>query len=330
MIEGIAYARAGLLGNPSDNCFGKILAISVRDFAARVTLEDSERFAILSPAADQDDYASYAEFVDRNRLYGYEGGGRLLKALLSVFWDYCRERSIALSGRNFTLRYESDIPRQIGLGGSSAIITAGLRALLEWSGVEIPFEFQPTLILNAEEEELGIRAGFMDRVIQVYEGCVYMDLDKAYVLTHGHGRYERIDPAFLPPLYLAYRPDSAKVSGRVLSGFRSLYDQGDMLVVAAIGRLAELAAQGREALLSGHPERLFDLMNENFNIRRTLMDIRPADLEMVKAARACGASAKFAGSGGSIVGMYAGEPMYERVRAALTGLGAVVLKPKII
>jgi glucuronokinase len=329
MIEGVAYARAGLLGNPSDNCFGKILAVAIGDFSARVSLEESDRLAIISPAEDQEDYAGYAEFIEHNRLYGYDGGGRLLKALLRVFWGYCRERNIKVPDRNFTLRYGSTIPRQVGLGGSSALITAGLRALMSFSGVGIPLEVQPTLVLNAEQEELGINAGFMDRVVQVYEGCVYMDLDKEHVLTHGHGRYERLDPALLPPLYLAYRPDAAKVSGRVLSGFRSRYDQGDPFVVAAMGRLAELAALGKEALLTGQREQLFDYMNENFDIRRTIMDIRPADLEMIEAARACGAAAKFAGSGGSIVGMYSGEDMYEKVRAALGRLGAVVLKPRI-
>lgn len=330
MIEGVAFARAGLLGNPSDNCFGKILAVALGDFKARVSLEESARLAIFSPAEDRDDYANYAELIERSRLYGYDGGARLLKALLRVFGAYCRERNIKVPDRNFTLRYSSTIPRQVGLGGSSALITAGLKALMSFSSVDIPLEIQPTLILNAEQEELGIKAGFMDRVVQVYEGCVYMDLDKEYVLAHGHGRYERLDPALLPPLYLAYRPDAAKVSGRVLSGFRSRYDQGDPFVVAAMARLAELAALGREALLAGQRERLFDYMNENFDIRRTIMDIRPADLEMIEAARACGAAAKFAGSGGSIVGMYSGEDMYEKARVALGRLGAIVLKPRIV
>ena len=212
MIEGVAYARAGLLGNPSDNRYGKILAVAIGDFSARVSLEESDRLAIISPAEDQEDYASYAEFIEHNRLYGYDGGGRLLKALLRVFWGYCRERNIKVPDRNFTLRYGSTIPRQVGLGGSSALITAGLRALMSFSGVVIPIEIQPTLILNAEQEELGINAGFMDRVVQVYEGCVYMDLDKEHIQTHSHGRYERLDPALLPPLYLAYRPEAAKVS----------------------------------------------------------------------------------------------------------------------
>jgi glucuronokinase len=216
------------------------------------------------------------------------------------------------------------------LGGSSAIIVAGLRVLMAFSGAEIPIEIQPTLSLRAEREELGINAGFMDRVVQVYGGCVYMDLEESFVRARGHGRYERMDAALLPPLYLAYKPDAAKVSGHVLSGIRIRYDQGDLTVKSALGRLAELAALGREALLSGRREWLFDYMNENFDIRRTIQTIRPGDLEMIEAARACGAAAKFAGSGGSIVGMYLDDRMYERVRSELERLGAVVLKPCIV
>ena len=43
MIETYAYARAGLLGNPSDGYFGKTIAILVRNFRARVLLYPSAR-----------------------------------------------------------------------------------------------------------------------------------------------------------------------------------------------------------------------------------------------------------------------------------------------
>ena len=43
-VSGRAHARAGLLGNPSDVYEGKAIAISIRNFEARVTLEESARF----------------------------------------------------------------------------------------------------------------------------------------------------------------------------------------------------------------------------------------------------------------------------------------------
>ena len=52
-------------------------------------------------------------------------------------------------------------------------------------------------------------------------------------------------------------------------------------------------------------------------------------LEMIEVARAAGASAKFAGSGGAIVGTYEDEGMYERLCQAMAGIGCVVIKPQI-
>jgi glucuronokinase len=48
---------------------------------------------------------------------------------------------------------------------------------------------------------------------------------------------------------------------------------------------------------------------------------------MVDAARACGASANFAGSGGAIVGTYENEAMFAALRPALEAVGSRVIKP---
>jgi len=71
------------------------------------------------------------------------------------------------------------------------------------------------------------------------------------------------------------------------------------------------------------------LMNASFDLRSRIQTISDAHFEMVRTARACGASANSAGSGGSIVGMYDGEAMYERLAAALGKLGAIIIKPRI-
>jgi glucuronokinase len=54
----------------------------------------------------------------------------------------------------------------VGLAGSSAIIVATLRCLMEFYDVDIPPEVQPSLALSVERDELKIGAGLQDRVIQ--------------------------------------------------------------------------------------------------------------------------------------------------------------------
>ena len=203
IIETSAYARAGLLGNPTDGYFGKTISIIVRNFGARISLYPSPELHIEPQEQDINVYRNIYHLVDSVRLTGYYGGSRLIKAAIKKFSEYCDEHNIRLGNKNFTIRYHSSIPRQVGLAGSSAIITATMRALMKYYAIEIPLEKMPGLILSAEVDELGINAGLQDRVAQVYEGCVYMDFNKELLAKQGHGRYEPLDPKLLPNLYMA-------------------------------------------------------------------------------------------------------------------------------
>ena len=48
---------------------------------------------------------------------------------------------------------------------------------------------------------------------------------------------------------------------------------------------------------------------------------------MVDIARNCGASAKFAGSGGAIIGIYHGEEMFAKISSRMAEIGSVTIKP---
>ena len=59
------------------------------------------------------------------------------------------------------------------------------------------------------------------------------------------------------------------------------------------------------------------------------MNISDSNLEMVETARACGASAKFTGSGGSIIGIYENDDMLKKLIIELKAINARVIKPHI-
>src|SRR5207244_523107 len=106
----------------------------------------------------------------------------------------------------------------------------------------------------------------------------------------------------LPPLYLAYSTDASEPTEVFHNDIRGRFNRGEPAVVRAMGKFAALAAQAREALLAGDAERLAQLMNANFDTRRSIYQLPAAQVEMVEVARSVGASAKFAGSGGAIIG----------------------------
>jgi glucuronokinase len=94
-----------------------------------VVLYETPELEILPSEKDRSRFDSPGELVRDVRLHGYYGGIRLLKATIKRFHDYCEENQIRLHEKNFTIRYKSNIPHGVGLAGSSAIITACLRAL---------------------------------------------------------------------------------------------------------------------------------------------------------------------------------------------------------
>jgi glucuronokinase len=332
LIRRRAYARAGLLGNPSDGYHGKTISIIVRNFWAEVVLYEWDTVDIVLAEDDRARFSSVYDLARDVRLHGYYGGIRLIKATVKRFVEYCQARQIPLHDRNFSVRYQTNIPRQVGMAGSSAIIVATLRCLMEFYGVRIPLEAQPTFVLSIEQEELHITAGLQDRVIQVYEGMVYMDFDR----SRRHEAdgvpcyyYEPLDPGLLPPVYVAYHDALSEPTEVFHNNIRERFNRGEETVVSAMLRFASLAAQGREALRAGDAPWLGRLIDENFDLRRSIYTLPAWQIEMVDVARRAGATAKFAGSGGAIVGSYPDEATFARLQADLRAIGSVTVKPRL-
>ncbi|MCA1964006.1 MAG: GHMP kinase [Prosthecobacter sp.] len=330
LIRTTAYARAGLVGNPSDGYFGKTISFIIRNFGAEVTLFESPELTIEPNERDHSVFGSIEALARDVRQHGYYGGIRLLKASVKRFYEYCSKHQIPLHGRNFTLRYRSNIPPQVGMAGSSAIITACWRALMQFYSVEIPKHVLPSLVLSVENDELGIPAGLQDRVIQAYEGVVFMDFNRAQVEKLGYGIYEELDPALLPNVYVAYTTKLSEGTEVFHNDIRGRWSRGERDVVSAMYQWANLAQRVRDMLLAGRGTEIGPLLNENFDLRRRLYKISQGNLQMVETARDCGASAKFTGSGGAIVGTYEDEAMFDRLKAALEPQQVAVIKPQII
>ncbi|CAD5123705.1 DgyrCDS12026 [Dimorphilus gyrociliatus] len=265
------FARVGLMGNPSDGFNGKTIALSIKNFWADVTITESDKLVLCPhPLNDPTEFGSLWDLHAISRREGYLGGLRLVQATCKKFYQYCSDKGIAIGKRNFTLKYDTNIPRQVGLAGSSAIVTATLQCLLsfyELNSNDMPLHTQPQFVLDVETEELFIQAGLQDRVVQTYEGLVYMDFSKELFQQQNYGHYERLDNVELPQFFLAYLRDPSD-SGRIHSDVGARWRRGDEQVVKAMKKFSLLTDQAREAIEAKDWETLKLLMSENFNLRR--------------------------------------------------------------
>ncbi|MFA7173725.1 MAG: GHMP kinase [Kiritimatiellia bacterium] len=329
LITTKSHARAGLVGNPSDGYFGKTLSFTFSNFSAKVTMYETPELGFEAGEVDDARFESADALLHELQLFGYYGGIRLLKAVSKLFFLYCREQGIPLPKRNFTVRYTADIPRLVGLAGSSAICTAMLKALQLFYETSIPMEIAATLCLKAERDELGIQCGLQDRVVQTYQGVVFMDFKQELVESRGYGIYTRVDSAWLPLLYVAFDPRRAEISGVYHHKLRVLFEERAPDIVSAMSEFADLAQQAYDALMAGQAAKLPALIDANFDLRDRIFNVSDTNKTMVLEARKVGCSAKFAGSGGAIVGTYGDEAQYQKLVQAMAAIGCQTLKPVI-
>ena len=330
IIETQCYPRAAVIGNPSDGYFGKTIAFLFSNFQAKVQLYHTPELDIQPQRLDKTHFGSMKELVENVNLSGYYGGIRLLKATIKVFYDYCKECNIQLDERNFTIRYDSNIPLRLGLAGSSAIIMACMKALISFYGVAIPKPILANLVLNVENQELGIAAGLQDRVAQAYEQPVYMDFNKGTMKKQGFGNYEVIDAGSFPNMYIAFRKNLSEGTEVLHNNLRARFNIGEKAALEAMEKWAGFTEDFREALKTRDCKTMHKLIDANFDLRHNLIPISKGNVDMVETARSVGASAKFTGSGGAVIGTYEDEKMFEKLEKALDEKEIEVIKPNIV
>lgn len=299
--SGQALARVGLLGNPSDGYGGKVLSFTLLDQAAEVTLSAARPAQVSVSGSGSIEAHSIDDLLPRLSDPSLPPGTGLLVAAWGRFRAAAAERSQELGPRAGDLKISAStsIPRQVGLSGSSALILAALRAFARRFDLELsPFELSE-LALAAEVEDLGIAAGPQDRVVQAYEGLVYMDFSGA----RSPSAYTSLEVDLLPPLFLAWTPQVGAPSGVAHAKVRARWERGDADVRRALDVFPRLAEEGLEALAAGDAAHLADLLDRNFAARRSIWPLATSDIQLTTLANELGAGAKLAGSGGAIVGV---------------------------
>ena len=289
--HGSAAARAALAGNPSDGYGGAVLAVTVAELRAEAVATPAARTAV-SPLSE------------------------LVSATVARL-----ERELLAGRARAAVQWRTSIPRGLGLGGSSAIVIATIRALCDLHELSLSRDSLAALALAAETEELGIAAGPQDRVAQAYGGLTFMDFA-------GAGRYDPLDPVLLPPLVVAWRTETAADSGPLHSDLRARFARGDQAVVDGLARAAAAAHEARAALLGADHAGVRRSVDATFDARRRMMPLDPRHVEMVSIARAAGAAANYTGSGGAVVAVCRDEVHREAVAEQLgsAGCGVVLLQ----
>jgi len=266
-----APARANLIGNPSDQYGGTTLACSV-PLRAHVALEPAEGTR-LATEGEEIEIEKEAEL-----------------SLAGDLFDVARAVLASLPGPLPAARiaYRSEVPLGSGLGGSTALVVALLRALLAWRGEAAePPHLLAERARDVERRFLGVTCGYVDQYLAVFGGCQYVDFrgktPEGSLASEPFATVEAV-PGPLP-FVLAFT-GRRHSSDSVHRPIRARWLADEPGVRDATARMAELGLAGKRALLERDWARLGRLMNENHARVRDLGGSGDANERLIAAALA--------------------------------------------
>lgn len=282
-----APGRAGIIGNPTDMYGGCVISCSLPRRATVTVEPDTELRLIAGDVSRTLRTEQDLEFC-------------------SDHFDIARAvfRYLGLPKEPLRIVYDSTIPMNSGLAGSTALLTALLHGLLTVQGKRLnPYQLAET-VRFIEFNYLKIVCGFQDAYMSVFGGLHFMDFggknfsekETGQIYATMESLDDHVSHGVLP--FVLATTGVKRVSGAVHKPLGQRWQEGETAVVDGYRRITHLGRLGKRALLSGDWPTLGELMNENHAIQRDLGGSGEPNERLITAALAAGApGAKLAGAG---------------------------------
>ncbi len=213
-----------------------------------------------------------------------------------------------------TLRVNSTIPVASGLGSGAAVSVAIIRAMAGFLGKPLPDEQVSVLAFEVEKIHHGTPSG-IDNTVVTYARPVFFVRDESIETI-------QIKEPFTIIIADTGIPSPTKETvGDVREGWQAHPDRYARLF-AAVG---SIVISARQAIESGHPERLGPLMDENHDLLKEMGVSSPALDKLAyeaKEAGALGVKLSGGGRGGNMIALVQNDQI-DSIILAMRKAGAV-------
>jgi len=175
IIRSKAPLRLGFAGGGTDittysDLYGGYVLNATIDMYAHCTIKPNESGKVVFCAADlgiQEEYASSEKFISSSTLPLHAG---IYNSICSA---YCQSKSLS-----FTMITYSDAPPGSGIGSSSTMVVAIIKAFAEWLNLPLGEYDIATLAYKIEREDLGLAGGKQDQYAATFGGFNFMEFYK--------------------------------------------------------------------------------------------------------------------------------------------------------
>lgn len=313
-----APGRVDICAGPTDWCGGNTLNMAI-NLRARVTVEPiSDPKLISITIGDQ--------HIEYNKPE-YGGGFDLFQAVIEL---------TGLSG--FAVKYETEIPKGSGLGGSAPLTVGTVMALARLYKKNWSKYYMAELAQRAETLKMQTVNGYQDQYAAMFGGLLFMNFEgkscqrgqySKPVESEPYATVEQLsieDPGF--KVVVAIPEIERAGSGQTNGSVSDRYLDGDPRIVSLINESMIRGRDAKKAVVDNDIPRLFELINQDNEMLREFGFVTAENERIIKLAMDHGAdAARVCGAGRGAVGLYCrDEQTRDAVYHAINGTVPLVHK----
>ena len=325
IIRSKAPLRLGLAGGGSDvspysDLYGGLVLNATINLYAYCTIEETDDGRITLCAYDAGLDESYP-LSDRLDL---DGKAPLLKGVYNRVM-----RDFGLTPRACRITTYNDAPAGSGLGTSSTMVVAILKAFIEWKGLPLGDYEIARLAYEIERKDLGLSGGKQDHYAAAFGGFNYMEfLPEDWVVVNPL-KVKRWILDELEASMLLYYTGASRSSAAIIDEQKKNTTRGNAEAIEAMHRIKQSAVDMKLAILKGDIDRFAEILRVAWEDKKKMAGAisNPMIQQVMDVALGAGAKAgKVSGAGGGGFIMFVVDPTRKKeVEAALSSLeGRVV------
>jgi D-glycero-alpha-D-manno-heptose-7-phosphate kinase len=200
---------------------------------------------------------------------------------------------------SFKLTTYSDAPNGSGLGGSSTLVVAIIKAFIEWLNIPLGEYDIARLAIKIERDKLNMIGGSQDQYAATFGGFNFMEFDKEHRVIVNPLRIKNwIKNEFEESLVLYFTGITRK-SGQIEEEKKALIKSKNSL--SAMHKVKESAVLMKESLLKGNVQEFSKILSDSWMAKRqtsSMISNREIDHVFSIAMRFGAYSGKVSGAGG--------------------------------
>lgn len=327
IVRAKAPLRLGLAGGGTDvspycDEFGGVVLNVTINMYAYCTIEPTDNNKIVFYASDRKEYFE----IETKNYLPIEGLLQLHKGVYNrIVKDYLDNKPLS-----FKMTTYSDAPAGSGLGSSSTMVVAMIKAYMEWLNLPLGEYDMAFLAYEIERNDVGLSGGKQDQYAATFGGFNFIEFFKDNRVIVNPLRLKNWIKNELENSLILYYTGTSRDSAKIIDEQIKNTKNKNSISVNGMHELKMLALKMKESILKGNFEKFSECIKEGWVSKKKIASVI-SNTEIDKLYKYIidngGKSAKISGAGGGGFMMIVCDPTkkFELVEALEQTKGRVIL-----